>query len=1003
PIVNLSVDLTTAEEANTTAVTVTVTTSAIVDGEQTVNLDISGLGITPTDYALSSPQIGIPDGENTASVTFQVLDDGVFEGDEIATLSLSNPSEGIVLANATANITLIDDDIPATVEFSQADYQVNEDGSIVGTAITLSRTGDTSSSTTINVELSSETATAGIDFENLENGIVPIQFAANQSSIVLEIPILEDNLVEDNETFSLALVNPSPGSEVGSQNTATVEILDNETPRIEISPTDLSITESGIVDSYTLVLTTVPTEPVTIQFETDSQIQPLAEISFDENNWNTPQTVEVQAVDDELVEDRTHSSLIRHTVTSDDPNYNGFILSDVDIEIAENDVVDVSIAPTNIEVSEAGDTDTYSLVLTRQPELPVTIEFGVEPQQINPISPITFDANDWDIPQTVTVSAIDDILTEGDETLAISHTILSEDPDYRDLSLRNINVEIFDNDVNAEILINIENVSVTEGEITASYEIVLSSPPTLPVIIEFETGDRINPIPSLEFNDTNWNTPQTVTVVATDDSIRQGNSTEIISHQVISNDQNYADLEISDVSVNVTDNDTATVRITQTASRTEVTEDGLTDTYTVNLTSQPSDNVTVTITPDSQVDLGEGVETEIELIFTPENWNQTQTVTVTAIDDDAVEADIHTSTINHRVSSNDPDYNNQSVIEIDNRTEENLTVDIVDNDEPLPPGEPGVSLLQPVRRTDVMEGFGNDIYKVVLNSEPIANVEITINSGSQLQSDQSTLTFTPTNWNIPQTITLTAVDDDFFEEFQSVEISHRISSTDSRYNNLEIDSMAVNINDNDNIGEQIIFSTASIVSLSEADDRGTGSLFNDILFGNQGQDRLSGEEGLDLLYGQGGADGISGEVGNDVLFGGQGADQIQGDSGNDIIYGDRDSDRLRGGDGNDQLLGGFGDDRLSGDLGADTLTGGFGIDAFVIGFGTGGNTLENADVIIDFTPTQDRIELVSPLTFAQLSIVSIPDGTAIQVQSTGEFLAVLPGFDSTLLTEQDFV
>ncbi|MEL7034765.1 MAG: DUF4347 domain-containing protein [Cyanobacteria bacterium J06592_8] len=1003
PVVDLSVDLTTAEEANTTAVTVTVTTSAIVDGEQTVNLDISGLGITPTDYALSSPQIVIPDGEDTVSVTFQVLDDVVFEGDETATLSLSNPSEGIVLGNTTANITLVDDDIPATVEFSQADYQVNEDGSIVGTAITLSRTGDTSNSTTIDVELSSETATAGIDFDNLENGIVPIRFAANQSSIVLNIPILEDNFVEDDETFSLALVNPSPGTEIGSQNTATVEILDNETPRIEISTSDLSITESGIVDSYTLVLTTIPTEPVTVQFETDSQIQPLAEISFDENNWNIPQTVEVQAVDDQLVEDRTHSSLIRHTVTSNDPNYNGFILSDVDIEISENDVVDVSIAPTNIEVSEAGDTDTYSLVLTRQPELPVTIEFGFDPQQINPISPITFDVNNWDSPQTVTVTAIDDFLAEGNGTLAISHTILSEDPNYSTLSLRNVNVEIFDNDVNAEILINTQNVSVTEAEITASYEIVLSSPPTLPVTIEFETGDRINPISSLEFNDTNWETPQTVVVVANDDNIRQGNSAEIISHRVISDDQNYADLEISDVTVNVTDNDIAAVRITQTASRTEVREDGLTDTYTVNLTSQPSDNVTVTITPDSQVDLGEGSETEIELIFTPENWNQVQTVTVTAVDDDAVEADIHTSTINHTVSSNDPDYNNQNVIQIENRTEENLTVDIVDNDEDRPPGEPGVSILQPVRRTDVIEGFGNDVYKLVLNSEPTANVEMTINSGSQLQNDQSTLTFTPTNWNIPQTVTLTAVDDNLVEDFQIVEISHSVSSEDARYNNIDVAAMEVNISDNDNIGEQMLFSSASIVSLSEADDIGAGSSLNDILFGNQGQDRLSGEEGLDLLYGQGGADGISGEVGDDVLFGGQGSDQLQGDSGNDIIYGDRGSDRLWGGDGDDQLLGGFGNDRLSGDLGADTLTGGFGNDAFVIGFGTGGNSLESADVIIDFTPTQDRIELVSPLTFPQLSIVSIPNGTAIQVQSTEEFLAVLPGIDSTLLTEQDFV
>jgi Ca2+-binding RTX toxin-like protein len=112
---------------------------------------------------------------------------------------------------------------------------------------------------------------------------------------------------------------------------------------------------------------------------------------------------------------------------------------------------------------------------------------------------------------------------------------------------------------------------------------------------------------------------------------------------------------------------------------------------------------------------------------------------------------------------------------------------------------------------------------------------------------------------------------------------------------------------------------------------------------------------------------------------------------------------LWGGEGNDQLFGDFGNDRLMGYLGADTLTGGLGNDAFVIGFGTGGNTVETADVIVDFTDTQDVIELISPLTFQQLNITSSSTGTVIQVQSTVEFLAVLLGVNASQISEQDFV
>ncbi|EAW35793.1 DUF4347 domain-containing protein [Lyngbya sp. PCC 8106] len=1005
PVVDLSVDLTTGEEANTTAITVTVTASANVEGEQTVNLDISGIGITSNDYTLSNPQMIIPDGNNTATVTFQVLDDVVFEGDETATLTLLNPSEGIVLGTGSVNLTIIDNDTPATVEFSQTDYQINEDGTSVGSEIIINRTGDTSQASTVEVQLTSETATAGEDFDNFDNNLISVRFAANQKTATVNIPIFEDNLVEEDETFSLALVNPSVGTEIGTQETTTVEIFDNEIPRIDISQTELSVTESGITDSYNLVLTTVPSEPVTIRFQTDSQIEPITEVTFDESNWNVPQTIEVQAIDDELVEDRTHNSLITHVVTSDDQNYNGFILDDINIEIAENDVVDVSIAPRNLTVSEDGETDTYSLVLTREPELPVTIEFELNEQQLNSIDAISFDSTNWNIPQTVTVEAIDDLIPEGDETLAISHTIVSEDENYRDLQIRTANVEILDNDVDAEVIIvnNTRNLTLTEGETTASYEIVLSSPPVLPVTIEFNTGNRINSIPSIEFNETNWNIPQTVNLVAINDNILQGNSTEIISHTVMSADRNYDGLEISDLNIDIADNDVAEVLITQTSNRTEVSEDGLTDTYQVVLNSQPTEDVVVTITPDSQVDLGEGGENEIELIFTSENWNEPQTVTVEAVDDEDVEADIHTSTINHAVSSNDSNYNSQTPIRIDGRIDNNITVDIIENDEPLPPGEPGISVIQPVRRTDVIEGFGSDVYKIVLNSEPTANVEININPNSQLETDKQTLNFTPSNWKVPQTITVTAVDDNLTEGSEVGTISHTVNSDDSRYDSLDIDQISANISDNDNTGQQNNFSEAAVVSLSELDDTGVGSDFDDILFGNQGNDRISGEEGFDLIYGQGDADALSGEVGDDVLFGGQGDDQIQGDAGNDIIYGDRGSDRLWGGEGEDQLLGGFGNDRLIGGLGADTLTGDLGNDAFVIGFGTGGNTIETADVIVDFTDTQDVIELVSPLTFEQLNITSNSNVTVIQVQSTGEFLAVLQGVNPSQLSEQDFV
>ena len=46
-----------------------------------------------------------------------------------------------------------------------------------------------------------------------------------------------------------------------------------------------------------------------------------------------------------------------------------------------------------------------------------------------------------------------------------------------------------------------------------------------------------------------------------------------------------------------------------------------------------------------------------------------------------------------------------------------------------------------------------------LDTQPTANVTVAINPGSQVTVSEPTLTFTPANWNVAQTLTVTAVDD----------------------------------------------------------------------------------------------------------------------------------------------------------------------------------------------------------------------------------------------------
>jgi Ca2+-binding RTX toxin-like protein len=85
----------------------------------------------------------------------------------------------------------------------------------------------------------------------------------------------------------------------------------------------------------------------------------------------------------------------------------------------------------------------------------------------------------------------------------------------------------------------------------------------------------------------------------------------------------------------------------------------------VRLTTQPTANVTVAITPGTQVTVSLPA-----LTFTPANWNVAQTVTVKAVDDAVVEGN-HLGPINHATTSTDTLYNNLVAP---------LTVNISDND-----------------------------------------------------------------------------------------------------------------------------------------------------------------------------------------------------------------------------------------------------------------------------------------------------------------------------------
>lgn len=93
------------------------------------------------------------------------------------------------------------------------------------------------------------------------------------------------------------------------------------------------------------------------------------------------------------------------------------------------------------------------------------------------------------------------------------------------------------------------------------------------------------------------------------------------------------------------------------------------------------------------------------------------------------------------------------------------------------------------------EGGAAGTYTAVLVTAPTANVTVTVSTNSQLSASPAQLTFTPTNWNVPQTVTVQAIQDGIAEGNHSGTISHAVTSADQNYNGISIPGLTVTISD----------------------------------------------------------------------------------------------------------------------------------------------------------------------------------------------------------------
>ena len=256
--------------------TLATTTGARLPGDATPDFAVSasGAGVTVSRNNTATPSLTFTGHDTNAVQTATVtltpvagLDDGDGDHENITATLASDSVLGSTSGSGTtvgggamrhgtdyeADLRLVDDEFGAAPEltFASATYSVAEDGGTV--AVTVNAAPAPGSALTVN--LSSASGTAGL--RDYVKPAATFEFPANQASHTVSVGIRDDDLHEDDETFTLTLQAAQDASyTLGSPATATVTITNDDPrppPSVSVHPSD-AIGIEGVGNSASVEL-----------------------------------------------------------------------------------------------------------------------------------------------------------------------------------------------------------------------------------------------------------------------------------------------------------------------------------------------------------------------------------------------------------------------------------------------------------------------------------------------------------------------------------------------------------------------------------------------------------------------------------------------------------------------------------------------------------------------------------------------------------------------------
>lgn len=465
------------------------------------------------DFLNGLPQSGTVNfdaGEINKQLTFQVVDDEVLENTESVVLQLSNAlapgnGAGATISNASATGSIFDDERPVIYSVFSASTTERDPGEISTLDFTVSRTGDTSVSGSVDYEIKTY-AFSGADSSDLTVPlpiIGTVNFVAGQTSALVSVNVAGDNVFEGTEYLEFNLSNPQAndtGIDPLLGNTRSFGYIYDDDQPAYLRVSGSSITEGDSGSSGQLIFTIQRYGDSTSRVEVDYNIGGGTTDAADfASPWPTSGSVIFEA--NELVKQIVLNVQGDTDIESDEFTYMTLsnaqsLTSGADAVIAgatagatiRNDdlpaLISVQSSTSATEGDTAADNTFLTFTISRSGDVSSVVDVDYSFAGTG-FDPIDIDDLQGGIPQngtvrfaenqrtaTVSFAILEDQDVEGNEQgrLTLSNAqVVSGDPDATVQITRSTSTGIISNDdqppsIRVEVNNNTWGTSITEGD-----------------------------------------------------------------------------------------------------------------------------------------------------------------------------------------------------------------------------------------------------------------------------------------------------------------------------------------------------------------------------------------------------------------------------------------------------------------------------------------------------------------------------------------------------------